>query len=295
MNTETPTQQPTESSCGSGTLYVVATPIGHRGDLSQRAIEVLQQVDLIAAEDTRHSARLCQFHDIRTHRQSLHQHNEHNRSSVLIDRLLAGESIALISDAGTPLISDPGYPLVHQARMAGVPVIPVPGACAAIAALSVSGMSTDEFVFRGFLPSAHAARQAALAGLARCNQTQVFYESSHRIAALLDDMRAIIGPDRRALIAREMTKRHEQYVSESLEALCEMLDREVIPARGEFVVVLEACPGESQGERQASARDLLALFAGQLPDSRLAALVARHSGLHKKQCYEWLQGLKKDA
>ncbi len=288
MNTDSPGQD------HSGTLYIVATPIGHRSDLSQRAIEVLQQVDLIAAEDTRHSARLCQFHDIRTHRESLHQHNEHHRSSVLIERLQRGESVALISDAGTPLISDPGYPLVRQAREAGVTVIPIPGACAAVAALSVSGMATDAFVFRGFLPAAQTARQSRLADLVSCAQTQVFYESSHRIVAVLEDMQEIIGPDRRALIAREMTKRHEQYVFDSLGSLGEELASGRIPARGEFVLVIEGCEGDSEDECLSSARALLELFAGQLPDSRLASLVARHTGLHKKQCYSVLQGLKKD-
>ena len=191
-----------------GALYIVATPIGNLSDISDRARSTLAAVDLIAAEDTRHSAKLLHHFSIETPIISLHDFNEAERSRMLISKLSGGESIALISDAGTPLISDPGYLLVKQARHAGVTIVPIPGPCAAMTALSAAGLATDRFVFEGFPPSKSGARLTSFRKLCTETRTIIFYESSHRILPSLTDMLAIFG-DREAVIAREMTKRFE--------------------------------------------------------------------------------------
>ncbi len=279
-------------TASSGTLYVVATPIGNLADLSQRAITVLKSCDLIAAEDTRHSKHLCQQFDIRTRMISLHQHNENERAEGLIEKLRSGVDIALISDAGTPLISDPGYRLVEQTRTAGIDVVPIPGPSAVIAALSVSGLPTDQFVFRGFLPATRKARCRQLEAWVECGQTQVFYESSHRIGDLINDMLETFGAERAAFMAREMTKLHEQYVRGTLLEISAGLEQGDIDRRGEFVLVLAGTSGPVAGQAETEARELLALFVDQLPDSKLAALVARRTGQPRKSCFEQLQRLK---
>ncbi|HHO68310.1 MAG TPA: 16S rRNA (cytidine(1402)-2'-O)-methyltransferase, partial [Gammaproteobacteria bacterium] len=202
-----------ESAPAAGTLFVVATPIGNLGDMTPRGVEVLQQADLIAAEDTRHSRRLAEHFGIATPMLALHEHNERSVAARLVERLRQGESIALISDAGTPLISDPGYQLVRAAREAGVPVVPVPGASALVAALSVAGLPTDRFVFEGFLPPRQAARRKRLEALKDEPRTLVFYESSHRIVDSLNDLKDVFGPGRQALLARELTKAFETTLS----------------------------------------------------------------------------------
>ncbi len=202
-----------------GTLYVVATPIGNLGDMTARAIAVLQQVDLIAAEDTRHSGPLLQHFGITTACIACHDHNERQIAAGLVERIQSGESVALISDAGTPLISDPGYLLVRTAREAGVPVVPVPGASAMIAALSVSGLPSDRFSFEGFLPAKSSARRQRLQALADEGGTLIFYESTHRIEESLADMAEVFGPERYAVIAREITKRFETVHGDTLQNL----------------------------------------------------------------------------
>jgi len=196
-------------STKAGILYVVATPIGNLGDISERAVEVLREADRIAAEDTRHSHRLLAACGVSTAVEALHEHNEQSRTPVLLGALRDGQSIALISDAGTPLVSDPGYQLVRGAHQAGIRVVGVPGACAPIVALSVSGLPTDRFVFGGFLPARAAARRGVLERHAHETRTMIFFEAPHRIRAALEDMAAVFGVDREACLARELTKRFE--------------------------------------------------------------------------------------
>jgi 16S rRNA (cytidine1402-2'-O)-methyltransferase len=202
-----------------GKLWIVATPIGNLDDLSARAQAILRQADLIAAEDTRHSAALLQHYAIATRRVALHEHNEREASADLVQRMRDGAQIALISDAGTPLVSDPGFRLVRAAREAGIVVSPVPGACAAIAALSAAGLPSDRFVFEGFLPAKPAARRTRLQALRGETRTLIFYESSHRIVEALDDLAGVFGGDRHAVVARELTKLFETMLDDSLAGL----------------------------------------------------------------------------
>lgn len=267
----------------SGQLFVVATPIGNLGDLSPRARETLAAVDLIAAEDTRHSRRLLEHFGIRRPLVALHEHNERERSEQLIERLRAGESVALISDAGTPLISDPGYRLVRAAREAGVPVVPIPGPSALIAALSVAGLPTDRFVFEGFLPAKAQARRSRLQALADEPRTLVFYESSHRIQAMLGDLAEIFGPAREAVLARELTKQFEQIEGGRLDYLCEWLDADEHRRRGEFVVLVAGAPAveEAAGE----VRRVLEILLRELPVKRAAAVAAELTGRRRNEVY----------
>ncbi|WJW74829.1 16S rRNA (cytidine(1402)-2'-O)-methyltransferase [Thiohalobacter sp. IOR34] len=268
----------------SGTLYVVATPIGNRADISARAIEVLSAVDLIAAEDTRHSRPLLKHYGVRTPLQALHEHNERQQAEALVARLKAGESIALISDAGTPLISDPGFNLVRAARAAGVTVVPVPGPSALIAALSAAGLPTDRFVFEGFLPSRPAARRERLAALAEEPRTLVFYESSHRIADSLADMRELFGAGRPAAVARELSKAFEEIQSGTLEELLDWLQADPNRRRGEFVVLVHGAPPAAEDEDEA--RRVLGVLLEEMPLKKAAALAARLTGQRKNRLYQ---------
>ena len=221
-----------------GSLYVVATPIGNLDDISARALKVLRDVSLIAAEDTRHSLRLMQHFGISTPLGACHEHNERDEGSRFIQRLLAGEDVALISDAGTPLISDPGYHLVRQARAAGIPVVPVPGACALIAALSAAGLPSDRFIFEGFLPAKAVGRRTRLERLKEEPRTLIFYEAPHRILECLQDMELVFGPDRPALLARELTKTFETLKGLPLAELREFVESDSNQQRGECVVLV---------------------------------------------------------
>ncbi|HAO24087.1 MAG TPA: 16S rRNA (cytidine(1402)-2'-O)-methyltransferase, partial [Methylophaga sp.] len=204
-------------------LYIVATPIGNLADISARAIDVLSSVDLIAAEDTRHSKFLLQHHGIETSTISLHEHNEQQRSELLLSKIVDGNSIALISDAGTPLISDPGFRLVNMAREKGIKVVPIPGACAVITALSASGLSAERFTFEGFLPPKVTARRQALEKLVSEPRTMIFYESPKRMVGCLQDMLAVFGGERKACLARELTKMFETIVTLPLAELVEIV------------------------------------------------------------------------
>ena len=221
-----------------GTLYVVATPIGNLDDISNRAVDTLRNVDFIAAEDTRHTGRLLSHFGIKTPTFSLHEHNENARSEQTVERLLNGEAIALVSDAGTPLLSDPGYRLIRLAHEAGVPVVPIPGPSALTAALSVAGLPTDRFCFEGFLPAKAAARETALKALTGEQRTLVFFESVHRIGDTLATMSKVFGDDRKAFLGRELSKLHEQCVLSTLGELTASLSDGGIPGRGEFVIVV---------------------------------------------------------
>ncbi len=271
----------------TGVLYVVATPIGNRGDISQRALSVLAAVDTILAEDTRHSAALLRGLGIATPLLSLHEHNEQLQIEPLLARLAAGADLALISDAGTPLISDPGYRIVRAARQAGIGVVPIPGACALIAALSVAGLPTDRFVFEGFLPAKAMARRAQLQALAEETRTLVFYESSHRIADSLADMAASFGAQREAVIARELTKNFEQVQSGGLGALQTWLAEDANRLRGEFVVLIAGAGPADDTQLDAEAQRVLKLLLLELPVKRAAALAAEITGARKNALYQY--------
>lgn len=268
----------------AGRLYVVSTPIGNLGDLSDRAREVLGRVALVAAEDTRHSGRLLQGLGMTRPMVSLHEHNERERVPELLDRLRRGEDIALVSDAGTPLVSDPGFHLVRAAIEAGFETSPVPGPCAAIAALSVSGLATDRFCFEGFLPQKQGARRSRLAGLASESRTLVFYEAPQRLRASLADAAAILGAGRRAALARELTKLHESLYHGSLQELAERAAADPDMARGEIVLLVE---GASVAQDEVSLqvdRTLKALLKTHSP-SQAAALAAEITGAGRNECY----------
>jgi 16S rRNA (cytidine1402-2'-O)-methyltransferase len=268
----------------SGTLHVVATPIGNLGDLSPRAVQTLRAVAAICAEDTRHSRPLLQQAGVERPLIALHEHNEAAHSAALVARLLAGESLALISDAGTPLISDPGFRLVAAARAAGVPVSPVPGPCALIAALSVAGLASDRFCFEGFLPAKSAARRARIAELANEARTLVFYESAHRIEEALVDLAAELGEARRAVLARELTKRFETVLDGELGSLLSRVQADPDQRRGEFVVVLAGAVDDAEA-RLASGRRLYARLVRELSPSRAAKLAAELSGAPRQALY----------
>jgi len=269
-----------------GTLYVVATPIGNRGDISERARTVLAQATLVLAEDTRRTRPLLRELGISTPLAALHDHNERSRVEALITRLLDGDTLALVSDAGTPLISDPGYLLVRAARDHGVPVRPIPGPCAAIAALSVAGIPADRFAFEGFLPPKAVSRRKVLATLQHETRTLVFYEAVHRIRETLDDLSDIFGPTRRASLARELTKLHETVRDGSLSELAAWArdDKDVL--RGEIVLVVEG--GVATAAATMDARALVIELANELPAGKAAAVAAKVTGEPRKQLYQWL-------
>jgi 16S rRNA (cytidine1402-2'-O)-methyltransferase len=268
----------------AGVLYVVATPIGNMGDISARAREILAGVSAVAAEDTRHSALLLRELGLERPLVSLHEHNERARAVELVGRLRAGESIALVSDAGTPLISDPGYPLLQAALEAGITVSPVPGPSAAIAALSASGLPSDRFCFEGFLPARAVARRRRLAELAADARTLVIYEAPHRIAACLADLAAACGPARRACVARELTKHFETFYRGSLGELAERAKTDENMARGESVVLVEGA-AEQAGDSPRLDETLLILM-GFLPPSAAAAAAAKLTGTRRNDAYE---------
>jgi 16S rRNA (cytidine1402-2'-O)-methyltransferase len=277
--------EPIMTSAAPGCLWVVATPIGHRDDLSARAIETLRAVAVIAAEDTRHSRPLLLHHNVATPLIALHEHNERDAVDAIVRRLQAGDSVALISDAGTPLISDPGFRLVRAARAAGIRCIPVPGACAAIAALSVAGLPSDRFVFEGFLPPKAAARRSRLQELASDPRTLIFYESSHRVAESLADMREVFGAGREAVLARELTKLFETVLGEPLAELAARVTSDPNQQRGECVILV-AGRGEEADAKLAEGRRVFAILREELPPAKAAKLASAISGAARKLLYE---------
>ena len=268
----------------AGTLFIVATPIGNLGDLTPRALEVLRSVAAICAEDTRRSGQLLAHFGVSTPLVALHEHNEDALAQRVVDRLLAGESLALVSDAGTPLVSDPGFRLVRAARAAGVRVSPLPGACAAIAALSVAGLPSDRFAFEGFLPAKASARRDQLQRLAGETRTLVFYESSHRIAESLADMRAAFGDDRPAVLARELTKLFETVLDGTLADLQARVDADENQRKGEFVVMVQGA-GDDVEARLSEGRRVYAMLNEHLPPSTAAKLAAEITGAPRKEVY----------
>ncbi|KPB13779.1 16S rRNA (cytidine(1402)-2'-O)-methyltransferase [Pseudomonas amygdali] len=278
---------PVVSNSTPGSLYVVATPIGNLDDMSVRALKVLREVALIAAEDTRHSARLMQHFGISTPLAACHEHNERDEGSRFITRLLAGDDVALISDAGTPLISDPGYHLVRQARAVGVPVVPVPGACALIAALSAAGLPSDRFIFEGFLPAKAAGRKAKLERVKEEPRTLIYYEAPHRIIECLQDMEQVFGADRQALLAREITKTFETLKGLPLGELRAFVEADSNQQRGECVVLIAGwTPPEDEDVIGEEARRILDLLLAEMPLKRAAALAAEITGVRKNLLYQ---------
>ena len=280
-------KQPELSSQAFGTLYVVATPIGNLDDISARALRTLSEVVLIAAEDTRHSARLLQHFGIATPLQACHEHNEREHGGRFIGRLQAGDDVALISDAGTPLISDPGYHLVRQARAAGVRVVPIPGACALVAALSAAGLPSDRFIFEGFLPAKMAGRRTRLEMLREEPRTLIFYEAPHRILECIEDLCAIFGGERLAVLGRELTKTFETLKGLPLGELREWVAADSNQQRGECVLLVagwEAPQGDDQ--LRVEALRVLDLLLAELPLKRAAALAAEITGVRKNLLYQ---------
>lgn len=257
-----------------GRLHVVATPIGNLGDISQRAVDTLAQVDLVAAEDTRHSGRLLSALGIRRPLISLHEHNEEARLSLLQARLEAGNDVALISDAGTPLISDPGYRLVRWLRLAGLEVVSVPGPSSLLAALSVSGLPTDRFFFEGFLPARGGARRRRLKELADCDHTLAMFEVGRRLRSTLDDMIPIFGGARQAAIARELTKRHEETRLDDLQGLVGWLEESPNRRRGELVLMIGPAINKAASTAVPAVEELLSLLRAEGLGARAAARVA---------------------
>ena len=284
--------------CLLGCLYVVATPIGNLGDISQRAIETLQSVDYIAAEDTRHSRRLFSHFNISTPTIAYHDHSNVRRVQKIGELLQEGKSVALVSDAGTPLISDPGYQLVNYVRHLNISVVPIPGACAMVSALSIAGLPSDRFAFEGFLPAKPTARQVRLNAVMKEPRTLIFYESTHRLLESLKDMIAVFGGDRTAVIARELTKTFETVLSGPLSELLQRITDDVNQQKGEFVLIVsaykKAVDETMVGETVVSefAEHTMQVLLGELPIKQAAAIGAKLTGLKKRVLYQWALGHK---
>lgn len=269
----------------AATLYIVPTPIGNLQDITQRAIEVLGMVNWIAAEDTRHSQKLLQHFSIQAKTLSLHDHNEEKRTQMLCNKLLEGESVALISDAGTPLISDPGFVLVRACREKGINVVALPGPCAAITALSASGLATDRFIFEGFLPAKTQARMNVLETLLDRTCTSVFYEAPRRILDTIRDVKAVLGDSRHLVLAKELTKTFETYISDTPDGVMAWLEADPVHQKGEFVLMIAGAERKDDA-LPAEAMALLKSLKQELPLKKAAAIVADHYQLKKNALYQ---------
>ncbi len=283
-------------SIKAGTLYIVATPIGNLGDISPRAVQLLQAVDHIAAEDTRHSRPLLRHFGIDTPLLALHEHNEEQILGKITARLQQGESIALISDAGTPLISDPGFLLVRECHQLGIKVSPLPGPSAAITALSVAGLPSDQFRFIGFPQRGQSARVSQLEALSAATETLIFYESGRRIEATLEDMAAIFGDERPATIARELTKLHETIVHDTLSGLRRLLQSDPIQSKGEFVLLIAGAEPAAKGaEISPEAERVLRILLEELPVKQAATLASKISDTKKNLLYQMALTIKQET
>ncbi|WP_114908943.1 16S rRNA (cytidine(1402)-2'-O)-methyltransferase [Haemophilus haemolyticus] len=272
----------------TGILYIVATPIGNLQDITQRALDTFAQVDLIAAEDTRHSGLLLSHYGIKKPFFALHDHNEQEKAHILVEKLKQGSNIALISDAGTPLISDPGFHLVRQCREAGIRVVPLPGACAAITALCASGIASDRFCFEGFLPAKSKARKDKLENISEEDRTLIFYESTHRILDTLEDMQSVLGEERYIVLAREITKTWETITGNTIKNLREWLLEDPNRTKGEMVLIVEGKPkSDNNDEISPQAVKALELIAEELPLKKAAAIVAELYGYKKNALYQF--------
>lgn len=279
-----------------GKLYVVATPIGNLADISYRAIETLKQVDLIAAEDTRHIKLLLNHYGISNKLLSFHQHNEAKIADKLLEMLRNGLSVALVSDAGTPLLSDPGMPLVRRLKDAGLDVVPIPGACALITALSAAGLPVTQFTFEGFLPRTASARKAFFTEKRDVPTTWVFYESSHRILAALQDMATVVQPDRLVVIARELTKLHETIVKTTLSNAVPLVAGDGNMRKGEFVVIVDGATKISKADDALSPEQLkvLAVLMRECSTKTAVAMAVEITGARKKLLYQAALNLEKN-
>lgn len=273
----------------TGTLYIVATPIGNRDDITLRALKTLESVDLILAEDTRHSLPLLAALGIKNQLSSLHAHNEGDKSAHVIELLQEGKSIALISDAGTPLISDPGYPLVKLAQQHAIPVVPIPGACALITALSAAGVACDTFTFLGFLPAKHQARKAKLKELEKTPHTLVFYESTHRIIECIDDIEECYGENCEMVLAKELTKTFERFISGTPASIKEWLQSDAGHSKGEFVLII---PPRQITEDEGNKELILTVLLQELPLKQAVAIACKLTQGHKNELYDLALSLK---
>ncbi|WP_019027173.1 16S rRNA (cytidine(1402)-2'-O)-methyltransferase [Colwellia piezophila] len=280
-----------ETTLTPATLYIVATPIGNLGDISQRAIDILTQVDVIACEDTRHTGKLLSAFAIKNKTMSLHDHNERQRQDQVANMLKEGKTIALVSDAGTPLISDPGFHIVRHCRSLGLNVSPIPGACAAISALSVAGLPTDRFTFEGFLPSKSGARQATLLALVDEPRTMVFYDAPRRAIDTVRDIVTTLGGERYIVIARELTKTFETIHSDSAENFLTWLEQDANQLKGEMVLIIE---GHKKVENEISAEivNTLKLLLTEMKPKKACAIAAEIYGVKKNALYEVALSLK---
>ncbi|MEC5342529.1 16S rRNA (cytidine(1402)-2'-O)-methyltransferase [Brenneria populi] len=278
--------QDQQADISASTLYIVPTPIGNLGDITQRALDVLRRVDLIAAEDTRHTGLLLQHFAINARLFALHDHNEQQKADAVLAKLQAGQSIALVSDAGTPLINDPGYHLVRRCREAGVRVVPLPGACAAIAALSAAGLASDRFCYEGFLPAKTKARKDRLRELSEEPRTLIFYESTHRLLESLQDMADVLGPQRYVVLAREITKTWESIHGAPVGELFDWVKDDENRRRGEMVLVVEGHKADAEA-LPAEALRTLSLLQQELPLKKASALAAEIHGVKKNALYKY--------
>jgi len=279
-------KQHDRAEISASTLYIVPTPIGNLGDITQRALTVLESVDLVAAEDTRHTGLLLQHFAINARLFALHDHNEQQKADVLLAKLQEGQSIALVSDAGTPLINDPGYHLVRRCREAGIRVVPLPGACAAIAALSAAGLPSDRFCYEGFLPAKSKARCDTLRALAQEPRTLIFYESTHRLLDSLRDMVSELGADRYVVLAREITKTWESIHGAPVAELLSWIEEDENRRKGEMVLIVEGHQADEEALPPEALRTL-ALLQKELPLKKAAALTAEIHGVKKNALYKY--------
>ncbi|MBA5601973.1 16S rRNA (cytidine(1402)-2'-O)-methyltransferase [Pectobacterium aroidearum] len=284
--------QDQQADISASTLYIVPTPIGNLGDITQRALAVLASVDLIAAEDTRHTGLLLQHFAINARLFALHDHNEQQKADVLLAKLQSGQSIALVSDAGTPLINDPGYHLVRRCREAGVRVVPLPGACAAITALSASGLASDRFCYEGFLPAKTKARKDTLRDLGEEPRTLIFYESTHRLLDSLQDISEVLGAERYVVLAREITKTWESIHGAPVGELLAWVKEDENRRKGEMVLIVEGHQADDSA-LSAEALRTLTLLRAELPLKKAAALAAEIHGVKKNALYRY--GLEQEG
>ncbi len=284
---------------GASNCFVIATPIGNLRDITLRAIDVLSEVDVIYAEDTRFSQSLFNQYQIKTSVKSLHEHNEEKTLVRMIDQLDRGLNIALISDAGTPLISDPGYLVVNKLAERGYTVVPVPGPCAAIAALSAAGLPTDRFLFKGFLPNKSAARLAVIRAIKEEPGTLVFYEAKHRILESLVDLKSVLGEARRIVVCRELTKQFESFYRGTFSEVHHQISSSQDAQKGEFVVLVEGLRQLSsvlpESISSVSVDSFIELMSDYLPDKHIAQALAKLTGHGKRHWYEYLMSLKKSG
>ena len=270
----------------SGSLYIIATPIGNLSDITLRAIETLKNVDLVLAEDTRHSKKLFDHYEIKSPLTAFHEHNENEKASGIISEINSGKSIALISDAGTPLISDPGYQLVSEAKKIGINVIPIPGPNAAIAALSSSGIASSSFSFFGFLPAKQASRLKLLKTKRSLDETIIFYESPKRILATIKDMMDVFGETRRVCLAKELTKSFETILNDNLIALIDYLEGDPSHQKGEFVLIVSPDDKIDFDEAKSELEKILPILCDEMGASKASKLASKITGLDKKYCYQ---------